>query len=66
MRFIVETVRQLDEVRRRQLDVFGIGAVAFQPDLAAAVLAQRLQIVQAPAAMAAVEIENRWSPGRPL
>ena len=57
MLFVVEAVRQLDEVRRRQLDVFGIGAVAFEPDLAAAVLAQRLQIRQAPAAMAAVEIE---------
>ena len=57
MLLVIEALRQLDEVLRRQLDVFGVGAVAFQPDLAAAVLAQRLEIGQAPAAMAAVEIE---------
>ena len=57
MFLVIEAGRQLDEVRRRQLDVFGIGAVAFEADLAAGVLAERLQVPQAPAAMAAVQVE---------
>src|SRR5262245_57430946 len=57
MLFVVDAVRQPDEVPLRQLDVFGIGAVAVDADLPAGVLAQRLEVLQAPAAMAAVEIE---------
>ena len=57
MFFVVEPFRVFDEDVRGQLDVFGIAAVAFQPDIAAAVLAQRLQIGEAVTAMTAIEIE---------
>ena len=57
MRLVVEPFRIFDEDVRRQLDVFGIAAVAFQPDIAAAVHAERLELREAETAMAAVEIE---------
>ena len=56
MRLVVERRGQLDEDMRGQLDVLGVAAVAVEPDIAAGVLAQRLEIGEAPAAMAAVEI----------
>src|SRR5262245_66681669 len=56
MRLVVEPRGQLDEDARGKLDVFGIAAVAVQPDIAARVHAQRLELGDAPAAMAAVEI----------
>jgi hypothetical protein len=54
---VVESLRQLDEKMRRQLDVLGIAAVALDPDVAARVAAQRLEAGQTPAAVAAVEVE---------
>ena len=57
MPLVVQGFRQLDEDVGGQLDVFGVAAVAVQPDIAATVAAQRLEVCQAPAAMAAVEIE---------
>src|SRR6185503_17273091 len=42
---------------RRQLDVLGVTAVAFDADIAAAVKTQRLELRQAVAAMAAEQIE---------
>ena len=54
--FVVERFRQLDEDVRGQLYVFGIAAVAFKADIAAGVDAERLQVAEAKAAMAAVEV----------
>ena len=59
MLFVVEAVGILDEDVRRQLDVFGVAAVAFEPDIAAVVFAQRFELREAIPAMAAVEIEVR-------
>ena len=54
--FVIEPVRQLDEIARRQLDVFRITTVAFATDLAAGVFTQRFELRQAVAASAAIQI----------
>ena len=56
MRAVVQRHGQLDEDVRGQLDVLGVAAVAVAPDIAAGVLAQRLQVREAPSAMPAVEV----------
>ena len=56
MRLVVEPDGQLDEDMGWKLDVLGIATVAVEADIAAGVHAQRLEIGEAPAAMAAVEV----------
>ena len=56
MRLVIETRRQLDEDVSGKLDVLGIAAIAIQSDIAAGIHAERLEIGEAPAAMAAIEI----------